>query len=161
MNKEIIKAMNKRSTKWDAIRKWWSFNGYKVLRVILFPIWFAVVSIDKFKNYRYIHLEWSNEKADEILNYFIPRVAYWNNNKKHFHFFDNGLGWTSPRRIRKNVKFKDRRFWKKYTNWCGGEIREYLITHFQLDGFTKEILNCSDLNTEINFTLIENEKKEE
>ena len=28
MNKEIIKAMNKKETKIDKIRKWWNKNGY-------------------------------------------------------------------------------------------------------------------------------------
>ena len=34
MNKEAIKAMNKRETKIDNLRKWWGKNGYKVMRVI-------------------------------------------------------------------------------------------------------------------------------
>ena len=38
MNVEAIKAMNKKETKSDAIRKWWNKNGYKVMRVIFFPI---------------------------------------------------------------------------------------------------------------------------
>ena len=33
MNNEVIKAMNKKETKIDKIRKWWSNNGYKVMSV--------------------------------------------------------------------------------------------------------------------------------
>ena len=39
MNKEVIKAMNKKETKVNEIRKWWSKNGYKVMRVVLFSFW--------------------------------------------------------------------------------------------------------------------------
>ena len=38
MNAEIIKAMNKKETKIDAFKKWWKKNGYKVMRVVLFPL---------------------------------------------------------------------------------------------------------------------------
>ena len=42
MNAEVIKEMNKKETKFDKARKWWNKNGYKVMRVILFPIWGCV-----------------------------------------------------------------------------------------------------------------------
>ena len=41
MNAEIIKAMNKKETAIDRFGKWWAKNGYKVMRVILFPIWWG------------------------------------------------------------------------------------------------------------------------
>ena len=36
MNNEVIKAMNRKEKK-HTFRKWWSNNGYKVLRVIFSP----------------------------------------------------------------------------------------------------------------------------
>ena len=37
MNKEIIKAMNKKETRIDELHKWWNKNGYKIMRVVFFP----------------------------------------------------------------------------------------------------------------------------
>ena len=31
MNKEIMKAMNKKENKANAIKKWWNENGYKAM----------------------------------------------------------------------------------------------------------------------------------
>ena len=57
MNNEVIKAMNKKETKIDKIRKWWSNNGYKVMRVILFPIWWGIKAKEKMVRFsnRTIH----------------------------------------------------------------------------------------------------------
>ena len=38
MNKEITKAMNRKEKK----TTWWKKNGYKVMRIILFPIWLGI-----------------------------------------------------------------------------------------------------------------------
>ena len=82
MNKEVIKAMNKKETKIDKIRKWWSKNGYKVMRVILFPIWWCIKTKEKITSYLNSKCEWSEERANEILSYFIPRKANWNEEHK-------------------------------------------------------------------------------
>ena len=29
MNKEVVKAMNKKENRFDEMRKWWNKNGYK------------------------------------------------------------------------------------------------------------------------------------
>ena len=42
MNKEVVKAINKKESKFNAIKKWWDKNGYKVMRVVLFPIWWGI-----------------------------------------------------------------------------------------------------------------------
>ena len=52
---------------------------------------------------------------------------------------------------KKHLKRKDRRFWKKFNGWCGGEIRGYLLNTFELEGFTKEVDCCDDGRTEIYF----------
>ena len=50
MNSEIIKAMSKKK-KTHPIRKWWSKNGYKVLRIIFFPIWIILIIHEKIINW--------------------------------------------------------------------------------------------------------------
>ena len=149
MNAEIIKAMNRKNEK-HPIRDWWHNNGYKVARVVLFPIWGCVCAHDKIKSKLNAQIEWSDERANEILSYYVPRKCSWNEEDQELYFFDNGYGWSMCY-AKKRLKFKDRRFWNKFNGWAGGKIREYLLNAFELEGFTKELGNCSDGWTEIYF----------
>lgn len=154
MNKEIIKAMNKKETKLDTFRKWWGKNGYKVMRVILFPIWFGVCAKEKIGAWLNSRHTWSEEKANEVLNYYVPRRADWCEEDKTFYFFDNGYGWSMCS-AKRYLKLKDRRWWNVHRGWSGGKIRSYLIDKFELEGFTKEVGECSDGWTEISFVMTE------
>lgn len=148
MNKEIVKAM--RGKKEHKVRKWWNKNGYKVWRVVLFPLWIGELLKDKIEKYLNSKETWSEKRANEILNYYIPRRATWDEEAQCFDFFDNGLGWYFGS-AKKFVKRKDHRFWKVNCNWYGGKMRDYLVNSFQLEGFTKEVL-MSDYNwTQIAF----------
>ena len=153
MNKEVIKAMNKKETKFDEFRKWWRKNGYKVMRVVLFPVWGCVVAKEKITNYLNARTEWSEERANEILSYYIPRKAEWDADDQSFYFADNGMGWGMKCHQRK-IKLKDRRFWKNYSGFWGGRIRTYLIEKFELEGFEKIVGDTYDSWTEITFKKI-------
>ena len=155
MNNEVIKAMNKKETKIDKIRKWWGKNGYKVMRVIFFPIWWGIKAEEKIDAYLDSRNTWSEERANEILSYYIPRNAEWNAEHKSFYFYDNGMGWDMKGH-QKTIKLKDRRWWKKYTRVWGGKVRTYLIEKFELEGFEKTVENTYDFcETEITFKMIE------
>ena len=154
MNKEVVKAMNKKENRFNAIKKWWNKNGYKVMRVVLFPIWFGIKAKEKINYYLNSREEWSEERVKEILSYYIPRMADWDEEDKCFYFFDNGYGWSIGL-AKKYLKRKDRRFWNVHNDWCGGKIRSYLIDEFELEGFKKEVGNCSEGWTEIAFRMIE------
>ncbi len=151
MNAEVIKAMNKKEKK-ETLRKWWKVNGYKVLRVVLFPIWIGSIIAEKIQNKLNARNFWSEERADEILNYYVPRSAEWDDEEKEFYLFDNGWGWSIGL-AKRHLKRKDRRFWELHNGFCGGRIRTFLIEDFELEGFTKIIGNCSDTFTEITFKL--------
>lgn len=152
MNKEVIKAMNKKETKIDELRKWWDKNGHKVMRVIFFPVWWGIKAKEKITSCLNSREEWNEERAKEILNYYIPRNAEWNAEDKCFYFFDNGYGWSTN--AKKYIKRKDRRFWNVHRGFCGGKLRSYLINEFELEGFKKEVGDCNGW-TEITFTMIE------
>ena len=153
-NKEVIKAINKKENRFNAIKKWWDKNGYKVMRVILFPIWWGIKAKEKINYYLNSREEWSEERVKEILNYYVPRFADWDEEDKCFYFFDNGYGWSIGL-AKKYLKRKDRRFWNIHNGWGGGKIRSYLIDKFELEGFEKEVGDCSDGWTEIAFRMIE------
>lgn len=153
MNNEIIKAMN-RKPKNNTFRKWWSKNGYKVNRVIFFPIWIVMVISEKVQKKLNARQVWSEERVNKILNYYIPRRAEWDAEEKEFYFFDNGYGW-SMNLAKKYLKRKDRRWWKNHTSGYGGDVRKYLTTSFELEGFTKKVLSNYSDQTEIIFKLNE------
>lgn len=149
MNAEIIKAMNRKTEK-HPVRDWWKKNDYKVLRVVLFPVWICMRAGKKIKDKLDAQVIWNNERANEILSYYVPRRCSWDEENQELYFFDNGYGWQMGS-AKKYLKFKDRRFWNKFKGWYGGEIREYLMNIFELEGFTKEVGDCSDGWTEIYF----------
>lgn len=152
MNKEIIKAMNEKENKFDILRKWWRSNGYKVMRVILFPIWWGICAKNKIEKYLNSKCKWSEERANKILSYYIPRSAEWDAEDKSFYFCDNGLGW-GKKRLQKKIKIKDRRWWRIYTCGFGGEVRTYLVEKFELEGFVKILGIHCDGWAEITFKL--------
>ena len=149
MNTEIVKAMNRKNKK-NPIRSWWYWHGHMVMRVVLFPIWAGVWASDKIKDWLNARQQWSEERANEILNYYVPRCADWNAEEKTFYFFDNGCGWYLNS-AKKYLKRKDRRFWDLFHH----EIRWHLIDTYELEGFKKELGDCSMGWTEISFTMIE------
>ena len=151
LNKEITKAMNKKEKK-HTIRKWWNKNGYKVLRVVFFPIWIVGLICEKTTNWLNNRQKWNEKRANEILNYYIPRTSEWDKENNEFYFFDNGYGW-GMNIAKMYLKRKDRRFWKVNSGSWGHKMRSYLIDEFELEGFTKEVLNCDDGWTEIVFKL--------
>lgn len=151
MNKEITKAMNRHPKK-NTFRKWWSKNGYKVNRVIFFPVWIGSIIVEKIQKALNARQVWSEEKAKEILDYYIPRRAEWSETDKTFYFFDNGYGWSMGY-AKKYLKRKDRRWWNNHRGWVGGKIRDYLINKYEIAGFEKEVGDCDDGRTEIAFVM--------
>lgn len=153
MNSEILKAMQKK--KEHKMRKWWHKNSYKIFRVVLFPLWIGELLRNKINKHLNSKEEWNEERANEILNYFIPRRAKWDKKEQCFYFFDNGMGWGLAY-AKKFLKRKDRRFWQVNCGWWGGKMREYLIDKFELEGFNKIVGNCDDGWTEISYYLNKN-----
>ena len=155
MNKEVIKAMEKKNESFfNNLKKWWNRNSYKIFRVILFPIYLITILCGKYKGIVRKANPWNEARAQEILNYYIPRSSDWSDEEKAFYFFDNGVGWNM-RYAKKHLKIKDRNFWKYNYN----QIRRYLIDEFELEGFVKKVGECGDGWTELNFNLIDSEER--
>lgn len=154
MNKEVIKAMNKTPKKekqFKAIKKWWKEICHITAKVFLSPLWLIFKIEDEVNAWLNSRHPWNEERVKEILDYYVPRYADWCEETKSFYFFDNGYGWDSV----KLIKRKDRRFWNRHVGFSGGEIRQYLIEKFELEGFKKEIRDCGCGWTDICFRLIE------
>lgn len=155
MNNEVIKAMNKKEdSRIKRFKKWWKKNDYKVMRVILFPIWLGACAKNKIEKWLNSRQEWNEERANEIFNYFVPRKADWDADDKAFYLCFNGFGWNLSS-AKRYLKWKDRRFWEVHNGWCGGKLRSYLIEEFELENFTKELGDCEEGWIEIAFRMIE------
>ena len=154
MNAEVIKAMSKNKKKERKFKKWWNKNRYKVLRIALFPIWITSVIKEKIEKKLNEKQSWNEERAKEIFDYYIPRKSEWDNERKEFYFFDNGYGW-SFNLAKRYLKRRDFRFWENYNGFCGGKLREFLIYNYELDGFTKEVVDDYNTLTEIVFKIKE------
>ena len=154
MTKETLKAIKRKNqtSKLEPIKKWWEKYSYIIFRIILFPIWIITLGYNKINNYLNSRNQWDEKRANEILNYYIPRRSDWNEEDKTFYFFDNGQGWTIGS-AKKFLKLKDRRFWQNNSYVWGGLIRDYLINTFELEGFTKKVIDEHDY-TEIIFEMI-------
>lgn len=155
MNKEIAKAIKRKEKKASAFKFWWRKNDYKVYRIIFFPLWIVSIILKKISRKLNKKNFWNEKRANEILNYYIPRRSQWCAEEQEFHFFDNGYGWSIGL-AKKYLKRKDRRFWEVNNGFAGGKIRSFLIDEFELEGFTKEVGDCSNGWTEIIFKMIEN-----
>lgn len=152
MNTEVIKAMNKKD---NTIQEWWRKNGYKIERVIFFPLWLGEKAQEKIKTYIYSKNQWNEKRANEILSYYIPRKAKWDKNNKCFYFTDNGMGWEASYN-KKLIKLRDRIWWNYNCGMWGGKIKTYLIEKFEMEGFEKEVGDTYDEWVEVTFYLIEN-----
>jgi hypothetical protein len=154
MNATIQKAINDKAKakakKNRPLRKWWQKNSHKVYRVILFPVWVGAIVWAKIEKKLNDRNQWSEQRANEILSYYVPHRAEWDSENNEFYFFDNGSGW-SLYLAKDHLKRKDRRFWELHNGAWGGKLRDHLIYHFELEGFTKEVLNTNDSWTEIVF----------
>lgn len=151
MNAEVIKAMNRNgNSQTNKTTAWWRSNGYKVWRVILFPIYLTQLAKNKYNRKVNAAQVWDEKRSAEILSYYIPRYADWSEKGQCFCFFDNGIGWGNNT---KKIKRKDRRYWKVNCGWWGGEMRHFLIDTFELDGFTKEVGICDNGWTDVTFYL--------
>lgn len=151
LDKEIVKAMNRKEKK-HTLRKWWDKNGYKVNRIIFFPIWIVALSYEKIIDWLNYRQKWNEERAKEIFSYYIPRRAEWDKENNEFYYFDNGYGW-SIYYAKRYLKRKDRRFWRVNSGAWGYKMRKYLVNEFELKGFTKEVGNCEDGWTELTFKM--------
>lgn len=154
MNKEIAKIIKKKNREPSSIKQWWGKNKITVLRIILFPLWIGMKTQDKITTYLNSKCKWDEKRANEVLSYYIPRYAEWDEEAKILYFFDNGFGWNN-KIVKKYIKFKDRRWWKEHCEFNGGRIRDYLIKDFELEGFSKEVGETTGSRTEIIFELNE------
>ena len=132
---------NKTHKEKSKFSKWWDKNGYKVMRIILFPIWIVVWLKEKYNNKKIKNCKWSEKRAKEFCDKYLP--IFCSKTDEGFYFYNNGYGFSSKR-----LKHKDRLFASCYKY----KILDYIVKNYAIDGYMKE--NLSDMvygNYEVNF----------
>ena len=109
---------------------------------------------ERINSYLDSKCEWSEEKANEILSYYIPRRSIWNAEEKYFCFWDSGENWSEKFNL-KRIKIKDRRWWKNNAKIQGWKMKNYLIEKFEMEGFKKIIGDMDNGFISIYFKKIE------
>lgn len=110
------------------------------------PIAPFIIMNDKFKNWSYDRLKWSEEKAKTVLNYFLPyELEYIEEDK--CYYFDTGWDYTAKNRIASRVPF----YLKKWTRKFRYEILHYLEDKYENSEFTKTFIKDFFGNTVIKF----------
>lgn len=144
MNDKLIKAKEKHDKK-HPIKSWWRKNGYKIMRVILFPIWISYEIKTRLKDKWYKELEFSPEVCKAYLDKVLPgMVAHYCEDAKCFLISNtDDMGdiqfcyfWQSSQ-----INKKYESFFLKFTRLC----EEYILNNYQIDGYQKMVLlNYSD-----------------
>ena len=169
MNKEIAKAITKKNKLNDWYRKqykknskkeeskwrnWLRKNRHIIFRVILFPVWFAVIFAEMIDRVLDSRTLWCEERANKILQNFVLDVAIWERENQTLYLADFCYDWRFEW-VKYHIKKKDYRFYRLYED----RMRLYLIESFMLDGFTKVVRNCENNCVEILFKIKQEEEE--
>jgi hypothetical protein len=127
--------MNARQVKREhVVREWWNENGYKVMRVVLYPLYVGYRVAEKYKEKQGEKLVWSEEQAKEVLDRNIPKIC---------ETFDSDGLEVNTRTFLWNNKMKefarkDRKWIRKFRN----QLVNYLINDYEIEGSDKEFDDC-------------------
>lgn len=110
------------------------------------PIAPFIIVNAKFKNWSYNRLKWSEEKAETVLNYFLPYELRYEE-EYDCYYFNMGWDYTAKNRIASRVPF----YLKKWTRKFKHEILRYLEDKYENPEFTKTIVKDFFGNTELKF----------
>ena len=136
MDKKILKAKEEHD-KVRPVRKWWSKNGYKVWRVVLFPAWIHYALKEKSNNKLHDELKFSTDMCKTYLDKVMPiMVAHYCEDASCFLISDSDyMGDISFSNFRNRAKVN-----KKYTRFFlkfSKQVREYILNEYQIDGYEK------------------------
>lgn len=124
--KNLIKVQRR-----NPVCEWWGRNGYKVWRVVLFPVWAVIWSKNKIEEKRYNALKWDDERATTILDKTLPSLLDKDEDGTLWYFSD----WRPYFYNRRGIHGKNKRFAYKYN----ATICEFLFEKYQIEGYEKTI----------------------
>lgn len=75
VKEKIERAAEEKERQNRGFRSWWRKNGYKVCRVVLFPIWICVLCKEKYAKYRSEHFTEDVSKTKRYIDKAIPKLV--------------------------------------------------------------------------------------
>ncbi len=142
VEKEIEKRVGKKNKK--SFRKWWNKNGYIAVQIVLWPISIPVtlyaIFRDKRKKKIKESLTFSNELCKKYLDKMIPVLVAKLCDESDVFLISNSRGdfgdidfWD----FHQYSKRKTKMFFGKFHS----EVRKFILNEYQIDGYSKRILN--------------------
>lgn len=147
MKNKIIKEKQKIDRKRNnKIRKWWKKNNYKVIRVILFPIWIYAILEEKYKKSQHAKIK-KCQDIKPIFKKYLDKVmpfmvAHYCENAKQILIssacdmgdinFSNFCSSTIQKKYSRIENF----FAIHYKG-----LKEYILSEYQIEGYKKMILD--------------------
>lgn len=116
-------------------RSWWNKNGYKVNRVILWPLWVTIKLNEKYKTRQQPNFK----RIKKYLDKYLPERArgYWDKKLNGFGIIERD--WDNEYLLidSTNLIFYRHSRAYKYCQRHKKTIQEYIFNEYQIDGFTK------------------------
>lgn len=135
---EQVKKRTEKREKNKNKKKWWIIKTENYTIPIYFlPFAIFIIPFDKLKNYIYNSMTWNEEKAKKVLDKMLPRILEWNKEENHYWCHIRKYGWWYSQ---KRIPF----YYKKWTNKFSYELKKYLIEKYELEYYTKEVLDDYD-----------------
>lgn len=121
------KKTEKKKKRWNGRVK---IDGYDVIfwALPIFPIFYG---IEKFKDWNYRRMAWSEKRADRVLNDILPKALEWVEEDNAFYFcmqWGEGIYWRRAKRA-------DRKWAKKFCY----KIKSYLEDEYENAQYTKTV----------------------
>ena len=143
--KQLKKESCKNNIKNNKIFLWWRNNGYKINRIIFFPIWIFIYLSEKYKNKRYESIMFSEEYCKKCIDKMLPKfILHYNEDKYCILISDcNDFGYITFYDLCFNTYLKNHGCKKEiiFTNKFYNNVKEYIINKYQIDGYNKMIMS--------------------
>ena len=136
--KNKIQKENEKKNKMT-LSKWWNKNGYKIIRVILWPAWLFVVIKEKCHKKAYSELVFTNSTCKKYIDAVMPEMVRRHNNLHEEILISNAddMGAIEFVHFYHSKNKKANTYFLKFFN----EVKEYILTEYVIDGYDKMIID--------------------
>lgn len=144
----MAKEQRKNDFNNNRLFKWLRKNRHKVMRVVLFPIWIAVLLIEKYKDRRHKSLVFTEEYCKKCLDKMISKLIIFHKEDPNcflisdcddfgYITFDELYGFNSRYYLEKHGCKREIRFTRKFYKM----VEVYIMDEYRIDGYHKMTMN--------------------
>lgn len=135
---ELNKEAKKKEKRKKRIRN--RHNREKILKILLFWIYYPAKWIDDFNNWRYYRIAFSEEKTKRLFDKYLPKIIANAQNQFNLIVFSNHdeyhplWDWQNNLTRKAFVKSKKAR---RYFNKFYSETKAYLLRNYEMEGYKR------------------------